>query len=47
MAARIKGVPDADYVITPNRKGSDTPDIQRAKARAMIPELVEKLLAQR
>jgi hypothetical protein len=43
--ARMKGVPDAKFVVTPSRKGADTLDDQRAKARAAVVEIVKLLLA--
>ena len=45
IAARVQGVPDIKLVITPNRKGSDTEEDQRAKARIAVPEIVKHLLA--
>ena len=44
IAARVQGVPNIALVITPNRKGSDTADDQRAKARAAMPEIARRLL---
>lgn len=43
--ARMKGLPDAKFVVTPCRKPADTPDDQRAKARAAVAEIVRQLLA--
>ena len=43
--ARIKGLPDAKFVVTPSRKGADTLDDQRAKARAAVSEVVRQLLS--
>ena len=44
-AARVQGVPGARLAVTPNRKGTDTASDQRAKARALVPEIVKQLLA--
>ena len=44
IAARVQGVPDIKLVITPNRKGDETAEDQRAKARIAIPEIVKQLL---
>ena len=45
-AARVHGVPDAAFAVTPHRRGTEGPEEQRAKARALVPEIVRKLLAQ-
>jgi hypothetical protein len=45
IAARVQKVPDIRLSIIPHRKGSDTPEIQRAKARAAAPDIVRQLLA--
>ena len=45
IAARVQGVPEIRLVITPNRKGSETEEDQRAKARIAVPEIVKQLLA--
>ena len=45
IAARVKGVPDIKLVVTPHRKGAETADDQRAKARDAVPEIVKQLLA--
>jgi len=42
--ARVQGVPGAKLVVTPNRRGADTAEVQRAKARAAVPEIVRLLL---
>ena len=44
MHARVQGVPDAKLAITPHRKGHDTAETQRAKARTLVPEIVSMLL---
>jgi len=44
IAARVQGVPNIALVITPQRKGNDTADDQRAKARTAMPEIAKKLL---
>ena len=44
IAARVQGVPDIKLVITPNRKGTDTAEDQKAKARAAMPEIAKALL---
>ena len=46
IAARVQGLPDIKLVITPYRKGSDTLEDQRAKARAAVPEIARLLLAE-
>lgn len=43
--ARMKGVPDAKFVVTPSRKAADTLEDQRAKARAAVSEIVQQLLS--
>ena len=43
--ARMKGLPEAKFVVTPSRKPTDTLDDQRAKARAAVAEIVRQLLA--
>ena len=45
VAARVQKVPNIELAIIPHRKGSDTPEDQRAKARAIAPDVVKKLLA--
>jgi hypothetical protein len=45
MAARVQKVPDMLLAVIPHRKGTDTPEDQRAKARAIAPEVVRLLLA--
>ena len=45
IAARVQGVPDIKLVVTPHRKGSETGDDQRQKARLAVPEIVKQLLA--
>jgi hypothetical protein len=45
IAARVQGVPNLKLVITPNRKGSETEEDQRDKARIAVPEIVRQLLA--
>ncbi|HSW20645.1 MAG TPA: hypothetical protein VLJ86_25705 [Ramlibacter sp.] len=45
--ARMKGVPDAKFVVTPARKGGDTLDDQRDRARVAVAEIVRQLLAAR
>lgn len=44
-AARVQGVPELQLVIIPHRKGGDTGEEQRAKARAAVPDIVKHLLA--
>jgi hypothetical protein len=43
-AARIHGVGDIQLAVIPARKGTDTPEDQRAKARSALPAIVQKLL---
>lgn len=43
--ARMMGVPDAKFVVTPSRKGADSVEDQRTKAKAAVPEIVKQLLA--
>jgi hypothetical protein len=45
IAARVQKTPDISLVVIPHRTGADTPDDQRAKARAIAPEVVKQLLA--
>ncbi|MGE4240471.1 MAG: hypothetical protein AB7E83_08430 [Ramlibacter sp.] len=45
LAARVQKVPNLALAIMPHRKGGDTEDDQRAKARALAPEVVRLLLA--
>lgn len=45
VAAQVRGVPNAKFAITPHRTGMDTPETQRAKARAALPDIVSQLLA--
>ena len=45
IAARVKGVPDIKFVVTPSRKGGETDEDQRSKARIAVPEIVKLLLA--
>ena len=44
IAARVQGVPNIKLVVTPSRKGSDTVEDQRAKARLATPEIAKQLL---
>ena len=43
IAARVQKVPNLGLAIIPHRKGSDTEEDQRAKARAVAPEVVRML----
>ena len=45
IAARVQKLPDMALAVIPHRKGTDTPDDQREKARAIAPEIVKLLLA--
>ena len=45
IAARVNKVPDVAIAVIPHRKGGDTADDQRAKARAIAPQVVQMLLA--
>jgi hypothetical protein len=45
-AARIQGSPDIRFAVIPSRKGSDTADAQRGKAKAAAEEIVRLLMAQ-
>ena len=44
IAARVQGVPKLALVVTPHRKGSDSAEDQKAKARTAMPEIVRVLL---
>lgn len=44
-AARIQGSPDIRFVVIPSRRGTDTADDQRAKARVAAEEIVRLLVA--
>lgn len=44
-AARLQGVPDIQFAVIPSRHGRDSAEDQRAKARAVSGEIVQKLLA--
>ncbi len=43
--ARMKGLPQARFVVTRGRRGADTEEDQRAKARAAAAEIAAQLLA--
>jgi hypothetical protein len=45
VAARVQKVPNLALAVTPHRQGTDTAENQRAKARALAPEVVRLLLA--
>jgi hypothetical protein len=45
IAARVQKVPDIALAITPHRQGHESPEDQRAKARALAPAIVKALLA--
>ncbi len=44
-AAKIRGIPDATFYITPHKSGTDDADSQRVKARNAVPEIARLLLA--
>ncbi|MDW3682778.1 hypothetical protein RA280_13695 [Cupriavidus sp. CV2] len=44
-AARIQGKPDIRFAVIPSRKGTDTAEEQRVKARVATQEIVRLLLA--
>jgi hypothetical protein len=45
-AARARGFPQLELVVIPFRKGDDTAETQRAKARDALPRIAAKLLRQ-
>ena len=44
-AARIQGSPDIRFAVIPSRKGTDTAEEQRVKARGAAEEIVRLLVA--